>query len=257
MTKQNRKLDWKPRFDEKSKQYGIREIVDVKNTKNISVLWKEGTVLDQGSEGACVGFGWAGEVLAEPVAPSVQPTESKGNSQALTYYRMAKRVDEWPGENYDGTSVLAGAKVMRDLGFISEYRWCFSIEDLRAAVISEGPVVIGIPWYDSMYYTDSNGMVVIAGEQVGGHCLTITGYISNMLINGVEREVFRWRNSWGSDYGINGSAFITYEDLESLVRHNAEMCVPMGRRIPSESPRLTKSNICSRLFDVFTKRSYN
>ena len=252
-----RKLDWKPRFDDRSRLYGISDIVNVEETKGMSVLWNEGTVLDQGSEGACVGFGWAGEVLAQPVAPPIQPSETQGNKDALGYYNRAKQLDQWPGENYEGTSVLAGARVMKELGFIESYRWCFSIEELRAAVISEGPVVIGIPWYESMYYTDHNGKVLILGKEVGGHCLVITGYISNMIIDGVEQEVFRWRNSWGNDYGVNGSAFITYKDLENLVRHNAEMCVPMGRRIPSSEPKLTNSNICSRLFERFLNKFHN
>lgn len=250
-----RKLDWRPRFDNRSRLYGISDVLNIKDTDGISVLWGEGTVLDQGSEGACVGFGWAGEILAQPVAPVVQPTEDQGNRNALEYYKRAKKLDQWPGENYDGTSVIAGAKVMKEMGFIQEYRWCFSIEELRAAVISEGPVVIGIPWYESMYYTDHNGKVVIAGKEVGGHCLVVTGYISNMLVDGVQQEVFRWRNSWGSDYGINGSAFITYKDLSKLVSHNAEMCVPMGRRIPPEGLRLTKSGVCSRLFSRWFKKN--
>lgn len=252
----NRKLDWKPRFDPESKKYGIRDVIDMSKTKDTSVLWPEGVVLDQGSEGACVGFGWAGEVLAEPVPPKEQPTQTKGNADALGYYKRAQEIDEWPGEDYSGTSVLAGAKVMKELGFISEYRWCFSIEELKAAVISEGPVVIGVPWYESMYYTEQSGIVKIHGENVGGHCILITGYVSNMVVDGIEQEVFRWRNSWGSSYGIGGSAFITYSDLESLVKNNAEMCVPIGRSIPSEGKSLTKEGFCSKLFKALV-RSYN
>ena len=251
---QNRKLDWKPRFDPESKKYGIMEIVDASKIRDTSALWPEGTVLDQGSEGACVGFGWAGEVLAEPVSPKVQPTLAKGNADALDYYRIAQKIDEWPGEDYSGTSVLAGAKVMKELGFISEYRWCFSIEELKAAVISEGPVVIGIPWYSSMYETAQSGIVRIYGENVGGHCILITGYVSNMMIDGVKQEVFRCRNSWGSSYGINGSAFITYSDLEGLLKNNAEMCVPIGRNIPSEPTTLTTEGFCSKLFTALKKK---
>lgn len=108
---QKRKLDWRPRFDQRSKAYGIGAIVDSSKTKDTSVLWPEGIVLDQGAEGACVGFGWAGDVLAEPVSPKIQPTPEKGNADAISYYKRAQKIDEWPGEDYEGTSVLAAQRL--------------------------------------------------------------------------------------------------------------------------------------------------
>lgn len=231
-----RKLDWKSQHDERSRDYNIMSMI------NTSVpvqrkMWDEGIVLDQGSEGACVGFGWMGEFLSQPAAPSPQPGVFATQMYAQDVYRTAKTIDEFPGEAYEGTSVLAGAKVMKARGFIQSYQWAFSIEAIRDAIIQEGPVVIGIPWKDGMYETDANGVVKVSGKSVGGHCLVLTGYDPAMKIGTRKYEVYRWRNSWGSGYGINGSGYIKATDLAKLLKGTGEACVPMGRQVP-KSPKL-------------------
>jgi hypothetical protein len=232
MNNEDRKLDWKPRFDPASKHYGIRALLKNKIIIKKRVMWKEGVVTDQGSEGACVGFAWMNELLATPVPPKEQPSSDLANSLAVKYYREAKKIDEWPGEDYEGTSVLAGAKIIQSNGFIEQYRWCFSIKDVRDAVIAEGPVVIGVPWLSGMYETGPEGVVKVVGDHVGGHAITITGYDPSMQINGKAEEVFRWRNSWGNEYGIDGSGYIKYNDLQYLLSQSAEACVPVGRKVP-------------------------
>lgn len=226
-----RRLDWKSQHDERSKDYAIRSVLK-QNIPIVKKMWDEGIILDQGSEGACVGFGWTGEYLAQPVAPSPQPKYSVAEAFALDVYNNAKKLDEFPGENYDGTSVLAGAKVMQSRGIINSYRWCFSVEDIRNAIIQEGPVVIGIPWREGMYETDANGVVKVAGKLVGGHCLVLTGYDPAMKIGSRTYEVFRWRNSWGPSYGVNGSGYVKATDLAKLLKGVGEACVPMGRSNP-------------------------
>lgn len=226
-----RKLDWKSEHDERSREYDIRSVLRA-GVKPVLKMWDEGVVLDQGNEGACVGFGWMGEFLSQPVAPNPQPSRVATQQYANNIYETAKTIDEFPGENYEGTSVLAGAKVMQARGFIKSYRWAFSIEDIRDAIIQEGPVVIGIPWRDGMYETDANGIVKVAGKLVGGHCLVITGYDPAMKIGNRKYEVYRWRNSWGSSYGINGSGYIKANDLAKLLKGVGEACVPIGRQIP-------------------------
>lgn len=227
-----RKLDWKSRHDERSLQYDIRSIIK-SDIKPVKKMWEEGIVLDQGSEGACVGFGWMGEFLSQPVAPNPQPGKFATQRYANDVYQTAKKIDEFPGENYDGTSVLAGAKVMRSRGFIKSYRWAFSIEDVRDALIQEGPVVIGVPWKEGMYETGANGVVKVTGKSVGGHCLVLTGYDPAMKIGSRTYEVYRWRNSWGASYGINGSGYIKANDLAKLLKGVGEACVPIGRQIPT------------------------
>ncbi len=217
-------LDWKPRFDERSRGYSIRSLVGPPVPARRR-MWRQGTVLDQGTEGACVGFGWMGSYLAAPKAASPQPDANAGARVALDVYSRAKKIDEFPGEDYSGTSVLAGAKIMQQDGRVSEYRWCFGIDDVRDAILTHGPVVIGVPWYEGMYET--KGLVQISGQNVGGHCILLTGYDPALKFGGTPREVFRWRNSWGKSYGLNGSAFIQASDLARLLGEGGEACVPV------------------------------
>lgn len=222
-------LNWRSRHDERSRNYSIAEKVAAVEPRK--KYWSEGVVLDQGSEGACVGFGWTGEILASPMP--YKTTQDLGQQAARALYHRAQQLDDWAGEDYEGTSVLAGAKAVKEKGYISEYRWAFNMDDLRSAVISEGPAVIGIPWLENMYYTRPSGLVEVGGKQVGGHCIVLTGYNPRARLKGEKGyfEVYRWRNSWGTNYGVNGDGYITAEDLAALLdkSNGGEACIPMGR----------------------------
>jgi hypothetical protein len=255
-----RVLDWRPHFDERSRKYSVRSLLGTQEIKKQSKFWQEGTVLNQGSEGACVGFGWMAEVIAEPVQPDEQPSEQLGNQLARYYYKEAQKIDEWPGEDYEGTSVLAGAKIMKQHGLITEYRWCFSIDDIIDVVISKGPVVIGVPWYSTMYYTNNFDMVVVGGKKVGGHCLVITGYDPEKKVGRQTFEVFKWRNSWGKEYGENGSGYIKVSDLRKLFEEGGEACVPIIRHRPvlAYPPRaLSKQAIFIKNIFWWIKKFFN
>lgn len=223
-----RTFDRLKQFDERSRNFSIAEVVTAVEPKK--KYWTPGTVLDQGAEGACVGFGWTTELISSPKPYHISFED--GNRYALGVYNRAKELDPWEGEDYDGTSVLAGAKVVKERGYIPEYRWAFGVNQVRDAVIAEGPVVLGINWYDGMYDTQPNGLVDVSGELVGGHCIVLTGYNPRARIRGVKGYVegFRWKNSWGTSYGVNGLGFIRIEDLDRLLREDGEACVPMQRQ---------------------------
>ena len=235
---EERVLDWVSRHDPESRDYGIRTVIPRGVVTQRTRAWRQGVVTDQGREGACVGHGWMTDIVTQPFIPSPMPTQEVANAFATAFYHRAREIDEWEGESYDGTSVLAGAKVMVERGFIREYRWCFSIEELRDAVLVEGPVVIGIVWRGGMYETRPTGLVEVTGDVVGGHCLTVTGYNPRQRIAGEEglHNVFRWRNSWNVDYGVNGSAYVRYDDLAALLADKGEACVPMRRVKPVLGP---------------------
>ena len=225
-----RTFDWAPHHDPRSRNFPITAVVNPARRRN--KMWAVGPVLDQGSEGACVGFGWADEAFARPVPVNLtymKPDVSRDPNQfARNIYRAAQRVDEWPGESYSGTSVLAGAKVMGSLGLVKEYRWAFGIEQVADAVLTTGPVVIGIPWYESMYQTTAAGVLHVGGELVGGHCILVVGYrLTDPLIG--DADGFLLLNSWGRDWGINGIGLVSKTDLDWLLRQDGEACVPTRR----------------------------
>lgn len=240
---EHRRLNWVPRFDERSRSFparaGIAKLLPViKRNK----LWRVGPILDQGYEGACVGFGWTAEALATPVAVDLNRVRADiprdPEQFARHVYRAAQKIDEWEGESYEGTSVLAGAKVMTGFGLLKEYRWSFSIEDVLYSVLRRGPVVIGIWWYESMYDAP-NGILKAYGEVVGGHCLTVVGFLrpgasfkladGSVLKNTLDQDGFILQNSWGKDWGVNGLAVISWNDLKWLLADQGEACVASRR----------------------------
>jgi len=178
---------------------------------------------DQGNEGACVGFGWAGELSATP------HRHPNTNATARTIYALARQRDRAMGNNWpEGASVLAGAKTCLEEKLITAYHWAFGIDDVIDALIVKGPVVLGLPWYEGMYETDNKGLVDVSGPFVGGHCIVAVGYWPNHPDFG---EVVKWRNSWGLSYGIDGDGYIKTSDLAILLGKQGEACIPTDSRI--------------------------
>ena len=226
------RFDWKPRHDPRSRQYAIRDKID--KVTSTARQWKAGPVLDQGSEGACVGFGWSGELGCEPERYVVS------DASAFELYHEAQKLDQWPGEDYEGTSVLAGAKALKRRGQLLEYRWAFGIDDVRDAILTHGPVVLGIPWYDGMYDAPG-GRVTVSGSVVGGHCILATGYRDGY---------FMLRNSWGPSWGVSGDAEITDHDLGYLLAQDGEACVATDTSL--SAPKKRPTTICSVVRRVFS-----
>ena len=230
-THRDRRLDWVPRFDEDSRAYAIRSAIAPTTIK--SKRWTPGPILDQGREGACVGFALTAEALATPVRVDLARVAAEIPRGPVPFahsvYRSAQRIDEWEGEAYEGTSVLAGVKVMRKLGLVREYRWAFGVNDVVLALITTGPVVLGTYWYDGMYEAP-DGVVRPGGPVVGGHAYLAVAYNhSSDHPDLLGERTITIQNSWGWGWGRNGLAEITVADLGMLLANDGEACVPFRR----------------------------
>lgn len=169
---------------------------------------------NQGAQPFCVGYAWAHFIEDSPVphpakGPYIDPVE---------IYHDAQQVDEWPGTNYDGTSVRAGAKVLRSQGLIEEYRWAFDADTVAANVLTRGPVVMGTNWYDAMFTPDAAGRLHLDGALVGGHAYVLNGY-------NTRTRLFRVKNSWGIEWGVGGHAHLHHDDLQRLLVEDGEACM--------------------------------
>jgi len=218
----NRVFDRQIQFDARSLDYGIRQLLeDHKLTHPRSYTWGTTVITDQGSEGACVGHAVAGELAARPKEiPGIT------NDVAFQIYNEAKRLDPWEGENYDGTSVLAGVKAAQARGHLSQYRWAFNTDDLAISVSRHGPAILGIPWLAGMYEPtlgdDNRYWINATGPVVGGHAILAVGYH-------VASRAFCLQNSWGRGWGRDGRAWINHDILGVLLADMGEAVIPIKR----------------------------
>lgn len=146
---------------------------------------------EQGKEGACVGY-----------SVSRQGTLcNRKRYDGLSLYKRAKQVDDWPGEDYDGTSVRAGYDVARTEGLwtvragdisgprladgVMTNRWATSIEDMAYCLdpITEGLSVLNAGYIEllnswGIHYPWKVRMELEAAERLifreGGECAVIT-----------------------------------------------------------------------------------
>lgn len=203
-------------FDERSRNYSIRSLIAT-GTKPRSYTWRCNSYLDQGDQPECVGFAWTHEAIARPVE-----IKNIGSSDARLLYKLSQTLDDYPGENYEGTSIIGGAKAQQQMKRLAEYRWCFSESDLLLTVGYKGPVVLGINWYSGMEKPDSNGVIKPTGFIAGGHAILCIGV-------SIKTNLYRLHNSWGQSWGVNGDCYISREDMTRLLKEDGEACIPVQR----------------------------
>lgn len=211
------RLDRVEEFDTRSRSYPLVSGIDHANKPLRSYTWRCRYALNQGREGSCVGHAVAHELAARPSEVHMSHKFARE-----TIYFAAQKIDPWPGGAYpgaypfyEGTSVLAGVKIAHKLGWFDSYRWAFGLRDLQLGVGYNGPAVIGIPWYEGMFYPDRNGFIHPTGRRVGGHAI-----LCNAI--SVKNNRFTLHNSWGANWGMNGECYISFDDMDRLLRERGE-----------------------------------
>jgi len=225
----DRRLDRVEFFDERSKEFPVSFFWSKDKKPLRSYTWRCKKFLNQGMEGACVGFGICHELAARPAE-----VEGLTNRYAREHiYWEAQKIDGWPGgaypeadRHYEGTAVLAGVKIAHKLGYFDSYRWAFSLEDLQLGVGYNGPAVIGVNWYEGMFTPDEKGYIYPTGKQVGKHCTLVNA------IN-INQQRFTIHNSWGKNWGMHGECYISFEDMDKLLKQRGEVVFFIRRH---ESP---------------------
>lgn len=224
-----RRLGRRHARDDRDRRYLVRPAVPA--APSYRFWFDNGWWGDQGLQPHCVGYAWAHYIED---SPKTHP-EPGAFAEPSELYSEAQRMDEWPGEDYEGTSVRAGAKALLARGLVAEYRWAFTLQDVINILLTQGPVVVGTNWYESMFRPviryDAQGhprvTLPVKGDIAGGHAYILNG------VN-VPAQVFRMKNSWGREWGVDGRASISFSDFDRLLSEDGEACLTVER-----SPELT------------------
>lgn len=156
------------------------------------------------------------------------------NTTAMALYKLAQVYDEWPGTNYEGSSVLGGVKAAASQGYVGTYRWCGAgsgrvIEDVMDSISYIGPVNFGIPWMDSMFQPRRSGLLEVdTTKPAGGHAICGMGQLLGVTLPGEAKklDVVELQQSWGISWGVRGGfCYIKMEDLEALLKMQGEALV--------------------------------
>lgn len=231
-----------PYHDPRSLDYDVTDkLYGVATERLRTRTYRVGRHLDQGREGACVGFAYTHELIATPIR--VFGWQKLDDAFARDeVYHPAQHDDPWagcflgqscpiePGPKADGTGMLPGIKVLQRMGFISEYRWAFSEPDLASAVAWVGGAIIGVPWFEGMYNTDSNGYINPTGRLMGYHAIFVHRFVAQTKTR--KNDWYEVWNSWGKDkFGKNGTAKVSRDSMAYLLdgQFSSEACIPLKR----------------------------
>jgi len=188
---------------------------------------RDAHVLDQGTEGACTGFG-----LAAVVNLLHQRQGRDVRVSPWMLYEMARRHDEWRGQDYEGSSCRGALKGRYHMGVCSESLWSDAaaktahltiarakdarahtigayyrirknIVDMHAALNETGAVYASANVHAGWMSPTKDGRIPYRKTKEGGHAFAIVGY---------DAKGFFVQNSWGDDWGKGGIAAWSYED---------------------------------------------
>jgi hypothetical protein len=149
---------------------------------------------------------------------------------AQQLYDWAQKLDEWPGEGYEGSSVLGATQGLFKLGFAGEYRWAGEgghdpADDLALCLSNVGPCVLGTDFFNDMFEL-RGGVMVPTGALAGGHAYLARWIAASRaakhmrLPNGVpvrDEPLIGGPNSWGLDWGTRGEWAMWLSDARRLL----------------------------------------
>ena len=257
---------------------------------------KADLILDQGVEGACTGFGLAAVINYLRWRQALEheaPISPKVSERML--YHLAKQYDEWPGEDYEGSSCRGAMKGWHRHGVCLETTWPFRDANDNVAFIAPKP-----GWDDEAancplgaYYRvhkDSITDMQSALYEVGALLVSAdvhTGWfpkankfptIDKMAYIKLPKRIrdqgghafalvgytemgFIVQNSWGPSWGTNGFAVLTYPDW---IKHGMDAWVavlgaPMvggrSRRYQTPKSLVASTNEPAQAFGLFKSQA--
>ncbi|RLJ21675.1 peptidase C1 [bacterium endosymbiont of Escarpia laminata] len=227
-------------------------------------------ILDQGKEGACTGFG-----LAAVINMLNQKRDSDIRVSARMLYNMAKKFDRWPGEAYSGSSCRGAIQGWKSMGVCSDELWPYrsedrsyltieraknarnntvgayyrlkhNIADFHAALNETGVIYVSANVHSGWWPRNvRGGHIHFRDQSQGGHAFAVVGY---------NEAGFLVQNSWGRNWGDNGTAFWSYEDWQANIKD--AWVVRLALPTPNIFPGVAQANgnETGENFSLFKKR---
>lgn len=205
-----------PEFDSRSRMFSAVSQLSLLAEPRTKT-WRRGGAYDQGQTPQCVAYAGKGILNTAPMS-SLVDYDIRSEYQTQAFYTGAQINDQWEGENYDGTSALGLGKYLLNVGLINSYRWCFGLNEVLLALSYEGPVGIGVWWYEGMFSPDTSGYIYPTGGLAGGHEVELIG------VDTSKRHVIGM-NSWGEGWGDRGRFYLRFADLERLLSEDGDAVV--------------------------------
>ena len=199
-------------------------------------------ILDQGKEGACTGF-----ALSAVVNYLLRERGIRRVASPRMLYEMARCYDEWPGENYDGSSARGAMKGWARHGVVDQKLWPDDmhgrghldahigkaaleipagayyrikhkeVRDVHAGLAEVGIVYCTIMVHDGWDRPGPNTVPIKAGEKRNSlPIISRKGRAESghaIALVGYTRDGFIVQNSWGDSWGHKGFALLPYEDF--------------------------------------------
>lgn len=179
--------------------------------------WYVPPAWDQGDSPKCVAF-------AACLLMNAGPVRNTDFTDADTdeFYAAAQARDGF-AMPHDGSTVRAALAELKDRGYLTDYRWAFTVPDAVNWVLRTGPIDFGTVWLNSMFQTKTfrGDEFVDFNEntsEAGGHSYVGFGVNMNKKCPDGSTGAFEMQNSWGRTvWGREGRAWLPFTAAAALL----------------------------------------
>jgi C1A family cysteine protease len=227
------------------------EEADLAPTIDLRTLYRMPQIYDQGSLGSCtansLAFLYAFTTIKQLNKTLISP------SRLFIYYNERKIEGTI---NFDNGAVLSdGFRSLSSVGTCSESQWpyvqtqfakapptaCYtsaklnralsyttlgqSLQNFKMSIVQNMPFIIGFyVWSNFLSASNSdNGLMPMPTSNdsiIGGHAVVAVGYDDTILMPNNEYGAFLIRNSWGTNWGLNGYFYMPYAFITNTTIHS-------------------------------------
>lgn len=194
-------------------------------------------VKNQGQEGTCVGFACT---IGLKEFQEKQMHNQYIELSPRYLYQKCKEIDGFP--NIKGTNIKTALEVLSTVGVCEWNYWPYKEGDVgtpapgaddnakkytiqsygilttmlsvKICLFRNSPVIMAVPFFNSWYsdqVTKTGDIPKPDGTNKNGHAICVVGYND-------ENKKFKFKNSWGTNWGDNGYGYLPYEYFDHQYR---------------------------------------